>query len=276
MAGTEPVIEEGSIQVVKFAVVSAAQRYSVGEVAQLAGVTVRTLHHYGEIGLLAPSVRTAAGYRQYTSGDLDRLARILYYRDLGFSLDAIATLLDESTDLSEHLRRQHQLLTERLRRVQEMVLAIEKEMDAEMSGTELTAEEKLEIFGESYDPGYEDEAKDRWGGTEQWKQSQQRTKNFGKSDWQKIKDDTAAFNAKLVAVFTSGAQPGSPEANAIAEEHLAALNVFYDAGYDMQRNLADMYLADERFTKTYEDLAPGLTQWVRDSIHANADRAERT
>jgi DNA-binding transcriptional MerR regulator len=254
--------------------VQAAQRYGVGEVAQLAGVTVRTLHHYGEIGLLPPSERTGAGYRQNTADDLDRLARVLYYRDLGFSLDSIATLLDESTDPSEHLRRQHQLLTERLQRVQAMIIAIEKEMEAEMSGNELTAEEKLEIFGESYDPAYEKEAEDRWGDSDAWKQSQQRTKKFTKADWQRIKDGTDAFNAKLVAVFSSGAKPGSPEANEVAEEHLSGINTFYDCGYDMQRNLADMYLADERFTKNYEDLAPGLAQWVRDSIHANADRAE--
>jgi DNA-binding transcriptional MerR regulator len=254
--------------------VRAAQRYSVGEVAQLAGVTVRTLHHYGDVGLLRPSERTNAGYRQYTGRDLDRLARILYYRDLGFALDAIATLLDESTDPSEHLRRQHQLLIERLTRVQAMVTAIEKEMEAEMSGNELTAEEKLEIFGDSYDPAYETEAADRWGDTDQWKQSQQRTKKFTKADWQRIKDGTDAFNAKLIAVFGAGTAPGSAEANEIAEQHLAALNVFYDCGYDMQRNLADMYLADERFTKNYEDLAPGMAQWVHDVIHANADRAQ--
>ncbi len=247
------------------------RRYSVGEVAQLAGVTIRTLHHYGEIGVLTPRERTTAGYRRYSAADLDRLARILYYRDLGFSLEAIATLLDAPTDTAEHLRRQHQLLFERLTRVQAMVTAIEGEMEAEMSGIELTAEEKLEIFGDSYDPAYEQEANDRWGDTDTWKQSQQRTKGFSKADWQQVKDDTDAFNAKLVAVFTSDAAPGSMKANAIAEEHLAALHTFYDCGYDMQRNLADMYLADERFTKNYEDLATGLTQWLRDAIHANAE-----
>ena len=251
-----------------------ADRYTVGEVAHLSGVTVRTLHHYGQIGLLVPGERTGAGYRLYTDDDLDRLTRILYYRDLGFALDAIATLLDTAADPHEHLRRQHELLTARLARVQTMVTAIEKELEAAMSGTELTAEEKLEIFGETYDPAYEVEAEQRWGDTEMWRQSQERTRRFGKDDWQKVKADTDAANARMVEVFRSGAAPGSPAADAIAEEHLAGINVFYDCGYDMQRHLADMYLADERFTKTYEDLAPGLTQWLRDTIHTNADRAE--
>ncbi len=252
------------------------RRYTVGEVAHLAGVTVRTLHHYGQVGLLVPGERTGAGYRLYTDDDLDRLTRILYYRDLGFALDAIADLLDPAgapSDPHAHLRRQHELLTARLARVQAMVTAIEKELEAAVSGIELTAEEKLEIFGETYDPAYEVEAEQRWGDTEMWRQSQQRTKSFSKDDWRRVKADTDALNARMVETFRSGAAPGSPEADAVAEAHRASIEVFYDCGYDMQRHLADMYLADERFTRTYEDLAPGLTQWLRDSIHANADRA---
>jgi MerR family transcriptional regulator, thiopeptide resistance regulator len=68
---------------------------NVGEVAALAGVTVRTLHHYDRIGLLSPSGRTAAGYRQYAPGDLDRLHQVLLYRELGFPLEEVATLLDD-------------------------------------------------------------------------------------------------------------------------------------------------------------------------------------
>src|SRR5215203_5254239 len=68
---------------------------NVGEVAELAGVTVRTLHHYDRIGLLTPSERTAAGYRRYTPSDLDRLHRVLVYRELGFPLEEVATLLDD-------------------------------------------------------------------------------------------------------------------------------------------------------------------------------------
>ena len=73
--------------------------YSVGQVADLAGVTIRTLHHYDEIGLLSPGGRSAAGYRIYEEPDLERLQRILFYRELGFALEEIATIVDDpSTD----------------------------------------------------------------------------------------------------------------------------------------------------------------------------------
>ena len=81
--------------------------YPIGKVAELAGVTVRTLHHYDEIGLLSPSERTSTGYRRYDDADLERLQQILYYRELEFSLEEIATILDDpQADATAHLRRQ--------------------------------------------------------------------------------------------------------------------------------------------------------------------------
>jgi MerR family transcriptional regulator, thiopeptide resistance regulator len=117
---------------------------NVGEVAALAGVTVRTLHHYDRIGLLSPSGRTAAGYRQYAPADLDRLHRVLLYRELGFPLEEVATLLDApDADPEAHLRRQHRLLRDRLERTQAMVAAVEKEMEARSMGISLTPEERF-------------------------------------------------------------------------------------------------------------------------------------
>jgi DNA-binding transcriptional MerR regulator len=112
---------------------------NVGEVAALAGVTVRTLHHYDRIGLLSPSGRTAAGLPPYSAADLDRLHQVLLYRELGFPLEEVATLLDDpSADPAEHLRRQHRLLRDRLERTQAMVAAVEKEMEARQMGISLT------------------------------------------------------------------------------------------------------------------------------------------
>lgn len=249
---------------------------TVGQAARLGGVSVRTLHHYESIGLLTPSERSAAGYRLYSTGDLDRLTRILYYRELGFALEDIATLLGEADNdtasLARHLDRQHALLAERLAQLTAMVAAIEKEREALIMGTPLTPEEKLEIFGKDYDPSWEGEAEQRWGGTQAWQQSAARSRNRSKADWQRLKDEGDAFGADLAAAFTTGASADSMLAMALAERHRGMIAQHYDCSYAMHRQLADMYLADPRFTKNYEDLAPGLAQWVHDAIHANADR----
>ena len=200
------------------------------------------------------------------------MARILYYRELEFSLDDIATMLGDGASVAEHLARQHKLLSERLVRAQAMVAAIEREMEATMTGHELTPQEKLEIFGSDYDSSWEDEAEQRWGSTDAWKQSQRVTSQFGKDDWKRLKAEGDAFNDDLVALYSSGAAADSDEAAALAERHRAMVGQFYDCSYAMHRGLADMYLADERFTANYEKLAPGMAQWVHDAIHANADR----
>ncbi len=247
--------------------------YSVGRVAELAGVTVRTLHHYGEIGLLTPQDRTAAGYRWYSDADLQRLRHILFYRELGFSLDDISAILrDAGNGAGIHLRRQRELLCDRITRLQQMVTAIDKEMEADTMGTPLTPEEKFEIFGPGYGEGYEAEAEERWGDTPAWQQSQSRTANYTKQDWIAVKQEGDDLNQRLAAAKSSGAAADSQQAMDLAEEHRRSIERFYDCPYAMHRGLGDMYVGDPRFTRTYDDLAPGLAQWLRDAIHANADR----
>jgi MerR family transcriptional regulator, thiopeptide resistance regulator len=122
--------------------------YTVGAVARLSHVSVRTLHHYDEVGLLPPSGRSEAGYRLYSDDDLARLARILFYRELEFGLEEIARILaDPDAGADDHLRRQHRLLRERQAHIQALLRAIETEMEARKMGMSLTPEEQFEVFG---------------------------------------------------------------------------------------------------------------------------------
>src|ERR671915_517822 len=108
---------------------------TVGAVARMSGVTVRTLHHYDEIGLLRPSGRSDNGYRRYADADLERLQRILFYRELGFGLDDIRNLItDGDADAIGHLRRQHAMLRDRIGRLERMVASVEKAMEAHTMG----------------------------------------------------------------------------------------------------------------------------------------------
>jgi DNA-binding transcriptional MerR regulator len=247
---------------------------NVGQVAELAGVTVRTLHHYDRIGLLSPSERTATGYRRYTPSDLDRLHQVLVYRELGFPLEEIATLLDDpDADPAEHLRRQHRLLRDRLERTSAMVAAIEKEMEAQSMGMALTPEEKFEIFGESYSEDYEREAEERWGDTDAWAQSQRKTAAYSKEDWVRIKAEADDVTHRLAAAMRDGVPADSERAMDLAEEHRQHISRwFYDCPPQMHAGLGRMYVEDERFTATYEQVAPGLAQYVSTAVQANAAR----
>jgi Predicted transcriptional regulators len=250
---------------------------TVGQVAEQYGVTVRTLHHYDEIGLLVPGDRTSAGYRLYSDKDIARLQHVVVYRRLGFALEEIALLLDDaSADLGEHLRRQREAVMSRLHEMRELVTAIDRALEKEMSGTKLTKEEQKELFGDGFSDDYADEAEQRWGETEAWKQSQSRTSTYTKEDWVEVKAEMDATNAAFVSAMTDGEPATSQRAMDAAEQHRLHIHRrFYDLTPEFHRGLGDMYLADPRFTKTYEDLRPGMAQYVRDAIHGNADRAAR-
>ena len=143
--------------------------YTVGELARMSHVSVRTLHHYDSIGLLTPSGRSPAGYRLYSGADLRQLRQILFYRELEFGLDEIAEMLaapDAGAD--DQLRRQHRLLRQRQARTQVLLAALEKEMEARKMGISLTPEEQFEIFGTSKLGEYAAEAEQRWGDTDAW------------------------------------------------------------------------------------------------------------
>ncbi|MCM9080957.1 MULTISPECIES: MerR family transcriptional regulator [Streptomyces] len=248
--------------------------HSVGQVAGFAGVTVRTLHHYDEIGLLSPSGRSSAGHRRYDDADLDRLQRILFYRELGFPLDEVAVLLDDpATDPREHLRRQHALLTDRIDRLQQMAKAVEHAMEAKKMGINLTPEEKFEVFGD-FDPDeHAEEAERRWGGTDAYKESARRTASYTKEDWQRVQAQAEGINRRFADLLASGAPAESEEAMDLAEEHRGWINgSYYFCTYEIHTCLGEMYVADERFTEYYEAVRPGLAVYVRDAILANAVR----
>lgn len=247
-------------------------QHTVGEVAKLANVSVRTLHHYDEIGLLSPTRRSEAGYRLYAHGDLERLQRILGYRELGFELGAIRTLLEDS-DVMTHLRRQAEALDRRLRRLEAMRATLHATMEARRMGVNLTAKEMLEVFGGGGPTRYAAEAEQRWGDSDAWAQSLARTRSYGKADWLRIEEELEAIEARVAAALADDMPADAEEAMDVAEAHRQHIEMrYYECSYEMHRNLAEMYVADPRFAEHYERRAEGLAAYMRAAILANADR----
>jgi MerR family transcriptional regulator, thiopeptide resistance regulator len=247
--------------------------WTVGQVADVFGVTVRTLHHYDELGLLVPGERSAAGYRLYTDADLRRLQQIVVYRRLELPLDEIASLLAGDEDPRAHLRRQREAVMTRLDELTDIVVAIDRALEREMDDRPATTAELKELFGDGFSDEYQQEAQERWGETDAWKQSASRTRRYTAADWAEVKAEMEAGNAAFIAALQAGEPATSVAAMDAAEAHRMHIHErFYDLSHDFHRGLGDMYVADPRFTKTYEDLAPGLAAYVRDAIHANAQR----
>jgi DNA-binding transcriptional MerR regulator len=256
----------------------------VGVLARLAGVTVRTLHHYDEIGLLSPSKRSAKGYRLYGHEDLLRLQQILIRRELGMSLEQIRRALDEpGFDLRATLLEQRAELEARRDRADQMLRSI----DAAIAAIDRAAAEDSrfhqrdqkqenvmnfrELF-DGFDPAdYEDEAKARWGQTEAYAESARRTAKYGPEDWKRMKAEADEINREFAQLFSSGAPADGEAARTLAERHRLHIDRwFYPCAHQMHVGLGRMYVADERFAANYEKYAVGLTAYIAAAIEANA------
>jgi DNA-binding transcriptional MerR regulator len=247
---------------------------TVGEVARLAGVTVRTLHHYDEIGLVRPSGRTDAGYRVYDEHDLEQLHTVLLYRELGFPLDRIRALMtDPDFDHGAALRDQRGLLDQQAQRLRRMIHAVDELIEARERGAVMSDEAMFEVFGKQHRE-YQAEAEQTWGDTDAWATSRERTARYTQADWEELKTESAAIMNRIAEVYRSGASAASSEAMDAVDAHRLQIDRrFYACTPQMHVQLGEMYVGDPRFTATYEAIAPGLAAWVRDAINANAERA---
>ena len=244
---------------------------TVGELSRISGVTVRTLHHYDEIGLLRPSGRTASGYRLYDDDDVLRLQEILVLRELEIPLDDIAAALADTANRAVLLRRHRAALAAKRGKLDAMLAAVDHALVALEKGKPTMTSEDFKNLFDGFDPAeYEQEAEQRWGNTPAYQESQRRVKSYGKPEWEALGKEAAAINDRLVALMREGAPPTDPRVQAAVADHRGHITKwFYDCSRDMHRALGEMYIADPRFTKNIDKAAPGLAQYLAEAIRAS-------
>ncbi|MEU0056571.1 MerR family transcriptional regulator [Streptomyces sp. NPDC006334] len=244
---------------------------TVGQVSARLGVTVRALHHWDEIGLARPSLRTVAGYRLYTAGDLQRLHRVVVYREIGLGLDGIRAVLDDSAaDVPGALREQRAQVTERIDRLQRLGTGLDRMIDAHERGLLLTAEQQASVFGPDWKPEWPTEARRRYGDTAQWRQYAELSAGRGPEEWQAVADAVAGLDRALGDAMDAGVRPGSPEANRLVERHREVFASCFPLTRQMQVCLARMYEDDPGFAAHYDGVRAGLAAWFRQIVDASA------
>ena len=203
---------------------------------------------------------------------------MLCYRELGLGLDGIAALLDDpGVDRLAHLRRQERLLRDRIGRLEEMVAAVQLMIEAEQMDLGLTPEQRFELFGDFDVESYAAEARERWGETEAYREARRRTAGYRAADWRAIRAEAGAIEAELATVLSAGERADGERALDLAERHRAHISRwFYRCSAEAHRRLGELYVADGRFAKHFEELAAGLAEFFRDAIVANAERLEES
>ena len=237
--------------------------HHIGEAADILHVTTRTLRHWDQIGLLVPTRRTWSDHRLYTDDDLERALQILVYRAAGLPLREIRELLDAPVDAAAKLRRQREVLVDRIGHLHRMVRAVDELLEG---GDTMSMDEKVELFGGDW-PGYREEARERWGGTPEWEQSQAVGASMSRADWEEVKREQDELVALLADAADRRVEPGSAEAAAIVEKHRASIGRFYAVSREKQVLLARMYTQDQRFDATYR----GHSAYLLALIEAQAE-----
>jgi len=245
--------------------------YRTKELADLAKVTVRTLHHYDRLGLLVPAQRSEAGYRLYIDQDLLRLQQILIYRELGLPLEQIRGILDDpGFDLRRALVRQRERLDEQAHRTGAMIRSIDAAL-ARLEGDD-TMETK-DIFDGFGAERHEPEVRERWGGTAAYRESARRTASYTDGDKRRIKAENDDLMRRFATCLTAGEASDSDAAMDLAEAYRLHFDRwYYPCSRFMHARLADMYTADARFAESFENHAEGLAAFVAEAIRANAQR----
>lgn len=252
--------------------------YKVSEVAELVGVSVRTLHHYDDIGLLKPESVTMAGYRLYTDSDLERLQQVLFFKELGFNLQEIRSILNSPNfDRKTALMTHKELLIEKKKRLEEIIKSVEKTIDSIEGGVEMSKKEMFNAFSmeeiEKHKEKYAEETKQKYGDTDAYKESMKKTSGYKKEDWARIQARSEAIYKKLADTMDKG--PADPMAQeAVAEWRQCITESFYNCTPEIFRGLGDLYVQDERFTANIDKFKSGLASFMREAMHIYCDNLE--
>jgi len=244
--------------------------YTVHQVATLAGVSVRTLHHYDQIKLLRPSSRTAAGYRLYGEADLLRLQQILFFRELGFPLGEIQRILDDpGFDQVKALESHKRMLHERAERLALLLSTVDKTIQKLTEDTmTLTDAELYEGFSQEQIERYKREVKERYD-PKLVAESDRRVRKMSKAQWQAVGAEGQEATRRMAELMDR--DPGDREVQETIARHHAWIENFYPASAEVYRGLGQLYVEHPEFRAYYEAYAPNLADFMQAAMNYYAD-----
>lgn len=239
-------------------------RYSVKQVAELAGVSIRTLHHYDEIGLLKPAERKESGYRYYSREDLLKLQQILFYRELGFELRQIMDILeDPDYNLLNALEFQRAELRKKSGEIRTLIKTLDKTIVELKTGKKMKIEEMYSGFSKEEVGEIREEVIQKWG-EDELLNSESRIGKLSKEEWQAVGqkgEQVGKDMAKLLHLV-----PADPKVQEVVKQHYSWLGNFYEVSKERYLGLADLYVGDERFTAYYDKYGKGTAQLLSEGM----------
>lgn len=244
--------------------------YKVKEVSNITGVSVRTLHHYDEIGILKPKSFTESGYRLYSEKELQKLQEILFFKELDFSLNDIRDILNSKDyDRKNTLTLHKKLLLDKRKRLDGIIESLDKTIESIEGGFIMSKNEMFKGFDisevESHKKQYKEEARKKYGGTDAYKVSEEKTSKYTKTDWERITEDMNSIYRELAALMDK-----DPEDDKVQELiHKWRMHIsenFYNCTPEIFRGLGELYISDSRFTENIDKFGEGLANFLSQGI----------
>jgi DNA-binding transcriptional MerR regulator len=248
--------------------------WSIAQVAQMSGVTSRTLRHYDEIGLLPPARVGGNGYRYYEEDQLLRLQQVLVLRELGLGLTEIKKIVERHTDPIAALREHHQRLLAERDRLDEVARMVERtiaELQQNEGKTTMSKISRPENLFEGFDGArYEADARERW--PEQWQQTGQPELLASRTpqELEQMQRKATAGMIRMAEHMLAGIPVDAPQVFAELDIHYRHLSESWTPTTAQYLHLARMQAQEEQFRANYEQVAEGLAEYMRDAMTAYA------
>jgi DNA-binding transcriptional MerR regulator len=244
--------------------------YTIKGIADLAGVTTRTIRYYDEIGLLNPANIGDNGYRYYDQGSLLRLQQILFFRELDVPLKDIQLIMSRPDfNLLGALEKHRSSLQSRAKRLGKLIETVENTIATIRGESIMSAEEYFEGFDETK---YEGETRERWGNTPQYAESQKKWASYSKEQKEAIKAEGGEITIRMVSKDPN-ASPEDPDVQAAIGDYLAYINkYFYTYDAEFLRGLVELWVEDARFAINFERVREGGAEFVKKAVHIYCDR----
>lgn len=239
--------------------------YSVSELAKVSGVSVRALHYYDEIGLLKPCYINEAGYRFYNQKQLLLLQQILFYKELGFELKQIKTILtDPNFDVITSLKSQKQLLADKRAKTDQLINTLEKTITYLERQKIMQEQELFWGFSKEKQAAYEKEMIEKYGPEieEHINQSYKNMKNWTKADWDQIKQEADNINRDLVVLLLNNVSVDDKQVQLVIARHYQWTCKFWQPNALSYAGLADLYTQHPDFKKLYDGYHKNLADYL--------------
>lgn len=245
--------------------------YTVQKLGRLAGISTRTLRYYDEIGILKPARMNSSGYRIYGQAEVDRLQQILFYRELGVSLESIKEIVTApSFNGAKALKEHREQLLDKRKQLDLLISNVEKTITLTEGRMTMTDKEKFEGFKQKIiddnEKKYGKEIREKYG-DEPVNKSNEKLKNMTQEEHEEVTRLANEVTVTLAEAFKNG-DPASDTAQKAADLHKQWL-IYYWSEYSKEAHagLAQMYVDDERFKAHYDEKQPGTAEFLRDAIH---------